>query len=133
METDSTGVPAARCPARTSMKRRPPHVPDIQRLLALYRFCGATAMVSFAACVSLLGAVLYRSEVSYVLLGMGLLAGFLWIGSTSVCRHSLIKLKDNLGQEVGMPEFLSTQFVFFLFPYAYRKLKKEVNRYTEKF
>lgn len=114
-------------------KPSPQRIPVIEELLSLYRFSGAAAMVSFALFVSLLASVMHRPEVSYELLGMSLLAGFLWIGSTSLCRHSLIQIKDSVGQRVGMLEFLSTQFIFILFPYAYRKLKKEVNRYAKKF
>ncbi|MDA8432682.1 MAG: hypothetical protein M0Z60_06945 [Nitrospiraceae bacterium] len=87
-------------------------------------------MASFAACVFFLLQVMRRAELSIALLGMSLLAGFLWIGCTSVCRHSLVQIKDNVGQRIGTMEFLSTQFVFILFPYVYPKVKKEVYRYT---
>ncbi|MEW6108752.1 MAG: hypothetical protein AB1632_06245 [Nitrospirota bacterium] len=63
---------------------------------------------------------------------IALMAGFLWIGTTSIYRHSFILLKRYIGREVSMLEFMSTQFVVFLFPFAYRKLKREVGLYREK-
>jgi hypothetical protein len=114
------------------MKHKQLHIPDIQGLLTLYLFSGVAAMVSFIACAALLLTALRHAEASYVLLGMSLLAGFLWIGSTSVCRHSLLLLKDEVGLRVEMREFLATQFVFFLFPFAYRKIKKEIRHYGER-
>ena len=112
------------------MKQRAPHIPDVLRSLSLYRLSGAAAMASFAACVFLLVQVMRSEELNVVLLGMSLLAGFLWIGCTSVCRHSLLRIRDDVGRRTGMLEFLSTQFVFLSFPYVYPKVKKEVYRYT---
>ncbi|MDA8104831.1 MAG: hypothetical protein M0Z71_05570 [Nitrospiraceae bacterium] len=101
-------------------------------LLAVYRFWGAAAMASFTAFLFLLAAVLRTPAVNYTLLVMNLFSGFLWLGTTSISRHSLIRLKDTIGKKVGLLEFLSTQFVFILFPYSYRKVKKEVELYTYK-
>jgi hypothetical protein len=116
------------------MKRTlPPQTLAVERLLSLYRFSGAVAMASFALFLTLLATVLYRQDVSYALLAMSLFAGFLWLGSTSVCRHSLVRLRDVIGKRVGLLEFLSTQFVFILFPCTYPKVKREVNRYKQKF
>jgi hypothetical protein len=60
------------------------------------------------------------------------LSGFLWIGSTSLCRHSLVLLKDEVGQKIDIREFLATQFVFFLFPFTYRKVKREVWHFSDR-
>jgi ABC-type enterochelin transport system permease subunit len=130
--TDSFAVCAVSTSVSTGMKRAQRQcIPEISGLLALYRFWGAAAVASFAAFLFLLAAAMRNPAVSYPLLVMSLFAGFLWIGTTSISRHSLIRLKDTIGERVGLFEFLSTQFVFILFPYSYRKLKKEVERYAE--
>ena len=67
-------------------------------------------------------------QILYVVL----LCGFLWIGSTSLSRHALVVLKRHIGREIGMVEFLSTQFVAILFPVAYRKVRGEVRAFVEK-
>ena len=63
-----------------------------------------------------------------------LLCGFLWVGTTSISRHSFILLKRYIGKEgeISILEFMSTQLVVFLFPFAYRKVKREVELYKEK-
>jgi hypothetical protein len=115
------------------MNKALPHdILDVGGLLARYRFWGAAAVASFMVFLFLLAAALRSPSVNYALLLMNLFAGFLCIGTASISRHSLIRLKETIGKRVGLLEFLSTQFVFILFPYSYRKVKKEVERYTEK-
>ena len=131
--TDCFSAFAARFSESTSMKKALPQgILEAGGLLAVYRFWGAAAMASFTAFLFLLAAVLRTPAVNYTLLVMNLFSGFLWLGTTSISRHSLIRLKDTIGKKVGLLEFLSTQFVFILFPYSYRKVKKEVELYTDK-
>ena len=130
---DCFSVSAERSSESTSMKKALPQgILEVGGLLALYRFWGAAAMASFTTFLFLLAAALRSPAVNFTLLVMNLFAGFLWLGTTSISRHSLIRLKDTIGKKVGLLEFLSTQFVFILFPFSYRKVKKEVERYNEK-
>ncbi len=129
----SIGVCAGRCLKKTfAVRTFLAGMRETDRLLALYRFWGSTAMISFALFLALLAAALRAAQVSYALLAADLCAGFLWIGATSLSRHSLIMLKDSIRERVGLLEFLSTQFAFLLFPLTYLKVKKEVQRYTVK-
>jgi len=132
--TDCFSVSAERSSESTSMKKALPQgILEAGGLLAVYRFWGAAAMASFTAFLFLLAAALRSPAVNITLLVMNLFAGFLWLGTTSISRHSLIRLKDTIGKKVGLLEFLSTQFVFILFPFSYRKVKKEVELYNEKY
>jgi len=70
--------------------------------------------------------------LSRVKLTAALFYGFIWIGTTSLSRHTLIRLKQSMGKEVGLFEFVSTQFVFVLFPFTYMGLKKEVSSHTNR-
>jgi hypothetical protein len=113
------------------MKKAPQCILEIDELLAMYRFWGMAAVASFTVFLFLLAAALRSSSLNFTLLLMNLLMGFLWLGTTSISRHSLIRLKETIGKRVGVLEFLSTQFVFVLFPYSYSKVKKEVERYSD--
>jgi hypothetical protein len=102
------------------------------RLIAIYRFWGIIAGGAFAVFVFLL-VIVYRAEkFNVVMLFFALVAGFSWIGATSLCRHSFILLKNYLGCRVSVVEFLSTQFVVILFPFAYRKVKKEADAFRRR-
>ncbi len=104
----------------------------LDRLLAMYRFWGITATVAFAVFIFLL-AVVYRAEkLNVVMLFLSLLSGFLWIGATSMSRHSFVLLKNYIGCRVTVVEFLSTQLVVFLFPFAYRKVKGEAEEFRRR-
>jgi hypothetical protein len=102
------------------------------RLIALYRFWGIMAGGAFVVFVSLLVLVYRAEKFSVVMLFVALVAGFFWIGATSLCRHSFILLKNYLGCRVNVVEFLSTQFVVFLFPFAYRKIRKEADAFRKR-
>jgi len=104
----------------------------LDKLLAGYRLWGFAAIGSFIVFGFLFSIVIFAQEMNFIMLLMVLLSGLLWIGTTSICRHSFVILKRYIGREVGILEFLSTQFVVFLFPFAYRKIKKEVDLYREK-
>jgi hypothetical protein len=104
----------------------------VERLLSHYRFWGIAAVFFFVVSVCLLAALALVPEASVEILYIALLCGFLWIGSTSFSRHSLVVLKRHIGQEMGMVEFLSTQLVALLFPFAYKKVKDEVKAFKEK-
>ncbi len=96
------------------------------RLLSSYRFWGLAAVASFGLFLLLMLATALSAGLNRVMLAAPLCSGFLWIGATSLSRHSLVKLKQCIGKEVGLFEFVSSQFVFVLFPFTYRTLKKEV-------
>lgn len=100
-------------------------------LLSHYCLWGIAAVCCFSISIALLVVLAFVPGVSVKVLYIALLCGFLWIGSTSFSRHSLIVLKRYIGRELGMAEFLSTQFVAILFPLAYRKVKREVEAFVE--
>ncbi len=102
---------------------------EIERLLSAYRFWGLGAVVFFALFLLSILSVVSIAGINYLLIASPLFFGFLWIGTTSLSRHSLVQLKRSIGKEVGLFEFVSTQFVFALFPFTYRELKKEVVLY----
>ena len=102
------------------------------KLLAGYRIGAIAATCSFVIFAAFLTAVVLVQRMHFFMLLLLLLSGFLWIGMTSICRHSFILLKRHIGVEVGQLEFLSTQFVFLHSPIRYRKVRKEVEIYKEK-
>lgn len=102
---------------------------EIERLLSVYRLWGLAAVAFFALFLLSVLSVVSIAGINYLLIASPLFFGFLWIGTTSLSRHSLVQLKQSLGKEIGLLEFVSTQFVFALFPFTYRKLKKEVALY----
>ncbi len=104
----------------------------VEKLLFHYRFWGMAAVCFFMISVSLLLALVLVPGVPVEILYIVLLCGFLWIGSTSFSRHALVILKRHIGRQLGMVEFLSTQFVAVLFPLAYKKVKNEVRAFKEK-
>jgi hypothetical protein len=104
----------------------------VEKLLFHYRFWGFAAVCFFIISISLLMFLVLVPGASLKILYIVLLCGFLWIGSTSFSRHALVILKRYMGREVGMLEFLSTQFVALLFPLAYKKVKNEVKAFKEK-
>lgn len=107
----------------------PSSIREIERLLSAYRFWGLTAVAFFALFLLSIFTAAASSGINYLLIAAPLFFGFLWIGTTSLSRHSLVQLKQSIGKEVGLFEFVSTQFVFALFPFTYRELKKEVALY----
>ncbi len=105
----------------------------IDRLLSAFLFWGLAATFLFFSFIALL-IVVARGEgpVNMPLLFIDLLCGFAWIGTTSVSRHVLILLKGYMGKRVSPVEFLSTQFVVILFPFAYRKVKNEAEMFRKR-
>lgn len=104
-------------------------IPETERLLSAYRLWGLAAVLFFAMfLVSALTALSFP-RLNFLILSLTLCFGFLWIGTTSVSRHYLVQLKQYIGKKIGLLEFVSTQFVFALFPLIYRQLKKEVTLY----
>jgi hypothetical protein len=105
---------------------------SLDRLVARYRFWAMAASGAFAVFVFLL-VIVYRAEkLNLFMLFLALLSGFLWIGATSISRHFFVLLKNYLGCRVNLVEFLSTQFVVFLFPFAYRKVKNEAEAFRKR-
>jgi hypothetical protein len=104
----------------------------VEKMLFHYRFWGMAAVGFFMISVSLLLVLVFVPGVPVEVLYIVLLCGFLWLGSTSFSRHALVILKRHIGRELGVPEFLSTQFVAVLFPLAYKKVKNEVKAFKEK-
>ena len=100
-----------------------------EELLTDYLVWGLAAAGSFILLLLLLSLYLFAGEIHSALLPAGLVSGFLWLGATSMSRHSLVNLKRCVGRKLGMPEFLLTQLNCFLFPFSYRKVKKEVAQY----
>ncbi|KAF0146023.1 MAG: hypothetical protein FD156_391 [Nitrospirae bacterium] len=106
----------------------------LDKLLSNYCFWSLAAIGSFIILVSLFLAAVFIQRINFLMLVMVLLFGFLWIGATSISRHSFVLLKRYIGREgeISILEFLSTQLVVFLFPFAYRKVKKEAELYRKK-
>lgn len=103
---------------------------ETERLLYVYRLWGLSAVAFFGLFLLSMYVLSSSAGLNRAMLITPLFSGFLWIGSTSLSRHSLVQLKQCIGKEVGLLEFVSTQFVFVLFPFTYRELKKEVSLYT---
>lgn len=106
----------------------------LDELLAHYRLWSLAAIGAFIVFIILFSVFIFLQSAQFWLLLMVLLSGVLWIGTTSLSRHSFILLKRYIGREleISIPEFLSTQLVVFLFPFAYRKVKKEIDLYRAK-
>jgi hypothetical protein len=104
----------------------------LDRLVARYRFWSLTASGAFAVFVFLLVTAHRAEKLNLLMLFFALLMGFLWIGATSISRHFFVLLKNYLGCRVSVLEFLSTQFIVFLFPLAYRKVKKEADAFGKR-
>lgn len=108
--------------------------PDKATLGALmnrYRLWGIVAMGAFVMLVTGVFLSFYSESVRTGIIFFVLLLGFLWIGATSICRHLYVTIKDRIGKKVGVIEFLSTQLIVFLFPFVYKKLKREVDEYRQ--
>lgn len=108
-----------------------PGIRESERLLSAYRFWGLATVVFFGLFLLSVISAISSTGLNRIMLVVPLFSGFLWIGTTSLSRHSLIQLKQCIGKEVGLFEFVSTQFVFVLFPFTYRELKKEVSSHTK--
>ncbi len=105
----------------------------LESLLSAYRFWGIMATASFLVFLGLLCIVARREgPLDLPLLFADLVVGFLWIGTTSISRHVLIVLKGYIGKKVTALEFLSTQFIVILFPFAYGKVKKQAEMYMKR-
>jgi hypothetical protein len=104
----------------------------LDRLVARYRFWSVTASGAFIVFVFLIVIVSRAAKLNLLMLFFALLMGFLWIGATSISRHSFVLLKNYLGCRVSIVEFLSTQFIVFLFPCAYRKVKEEADAFRKR-
>ncbi len=103
----------------------------VEKLLSHYRIWGIAAVSFFIIAVSLLMVLAFVPGAPVKILYVVLLCGFLWIGATSFSRHALVVLKQYMERELGMVEFLSTQLVAVLFPFAYKKVKDEVKAFRE--
>ncbi len=104
-------------------------IPETKRLLSAYRLWGLAAVLFFVMFLLSALTALSIPRLNFAVLSLTLCFGFLWIGTTSVSRHCLVQLKQYIGKEIGLLEFVSTQFVFALFPLIYRQLKMEVTLY----
>lgn len=101
----------------------------VDRLLAAYRLWGIVATGAFILFALLLSLYSLSGGAHFGMLFAAFVLGFLWIGATSLSRHSLVNLKKCMGVELGIAEFFLTQFVIVLFPHMYGKVKREVALY----
>ena len=99
----------------------------LNALLSGYRLWGLASMGFFVLFICLLTVLVSIPEATLPMFLALLFSGFLWLGTTALCRHSLVLLKRYIGKELGLVEFLSTQLVVLLFPFVYRKVKKEAD------
>jgi hypothetical protein len=105
---------------------------NADRLLSGYLLWGIVSICTFIIFVVLLLVAVVFEKTSLTLYFMVLLAGFLWIGVTSISRHVFVMLKRHLEKDISVFEFLSTQFIVLLFPFFYMKLKKEISLFKGK-
>ena len=105
------------------------YISETERLLSAYRLWGLSAVLFFVIFLLSMFAAISIPGLNFLMFSLPLCFGFLWIGTTSLSRHCLVQLKQYIGKEVGLLEFVSTQFVFALFPLIYRGLKREVALY----
>lgn len=103
-----------------------------ERLLSGYLYWGIASICAFLVFVVLLLLAIALERADILLYLLLLLAGFLWIGVTSISRHLFVLLKKLIGKEISVFEFLSTQFIVLLFPFFYLKLRKEIRAYRDK-
>lgn len=102
------------------------------QLLLFYCLWGAVAVAAFLMGIYLLFICLAADGADLWYLAGLLCSGFLWIGTTSLSRHALIRTKEFIGKSVGLPEFLLTQLVFLLFPFHYLSLRREVEAFKRR-
>ncbi|MHB8881713.1 MAG: hypothetical protein ACYC69_09455 [Thermodesulfovibrionales bacterium] len=114
------------------MQRLTQETEPIDALLAHSLRAGVGAVVAFLLFILLSAIVYLRSDAGLSSLLSMLFAGFLWIGATSLYRHIYVSLKNCMGNRTGVLEFLSTQLVFFLLPYHYARLRKEVALFKQR-
>ena len=105
---------------------------NADRLLSRYLFWGIASVSVFIVFIVILLVAMIFEETGTGIYFVLLLAGFLWIGFTSVSRHIYVMLKRLLGKEISVMEFLATQLVVLLLPFFYHKLSKEVRLYRDK-
>lgn len=96
------------------------------RRLSAYRAWGAVACVLFFLVITLGAANVLRTTLKLPLLFATLLAGFAWIGATSVSRHAFVNAKRSIGKEATVAEFLLTQLAVPFFPILYQRLAREI-------
>ena len=98
----------------------------LDKMLVQYRLCAFMAIFSFILFIFLM-IVGIRSESAHPFIPFAIyLSAMFWIGMTALCRHSYVVLKTAMGKRIGIGEFLSTNLVVILFPFVYRKIKKEL-------
>lgn len=102
------------------------------RLLRNYAIWGIAAILAFGLFLLFLYLVIISHQLSLLSVFAVLISGFLWIGATAISRHAFILLKQYIGKEVSMLEFVSTQFVVVLFPLVYATVKNEVEEFRKK-
>jgi hypothetical protein len=90
---------------------------------------GLAAIGSFAVFVCLIMTITAMQAPQFYIFFVLLCSGFLWLGATVMSRHVFVVLKQHIGKRVGIFEFLSTQFITFLLPFSYRKVKVEVDHF----
>jgi hypothetical protein len=105
---------------------------NADRLLTGYLFWGIVSICAFIVFIMLFSYAVVLETSNIILYFLLLLAGFFWIGVTSISRHIFVMLKRLIGREISIFEFLSTQFIVLLFPLFYMKLKKEIRIFREK-
>ncbi|TAN43169.1 MAG: hypothetical protein EPN25_01610 [Nitrospirae bacterium] len=114
------------------MQRLTQETDPIDALLAHSLRVGLGAVVSFFLFILISFIVYLRLDAGLFSLLPMLFAGFLWIGATSLYRHTYVSLKNSMGNKTGVIEFLSTQLVFCLLPYHYVRLRKEVALFKQR-
>ena len=105
---------------------------NADRLLTSYLLWGIVSICAFIVFIVLLSYAVVLEKSNIILYFLLLLAGFFWIGVTSISRHIFVMLKRLIGRKISIIEFLSTQFIVLLFPFFYMKLRKEIRIYREK-
>ncbi|GAB4482556.1 MAG: hypothetical protein OHK006_01280 [Thermodesulfovibrionales bacterium] len=101
------------------------HTAALHRLRE-YRIWGGAASALFLLFIGLGLVNVLKTTLALPLLFSALLAGFGWIGATSLSRHAFVNAKRSIGKEATVAEFLMTELAVPFFPLLYMKLGREV-------
>jgi hypothetical protein len=105
---------------------------NADRLLLNYLLAGIGSSTVFIVFLALLYLAFLSEKTDMFLYFLVLLSGFLWIGVTSISRHLFVLLKRCIGKEIGVLEFLSTQFIVLLLPVLYLRLRREIRIWRDR-
>lgn len=108
------------------------HSESPEWLLRRFALWGGTALIAFLALLFFLACAVFEERARLSLYALVLFSGFLWIGSTALSRHAFVLTKRSIGKEAGFLEFVATQFIVILLPFAYMRMRNEIRDYRQR-